>query len=122
MKENTNYRRIEKGSIIGWDFYYVIVSTHIKDNKLYFYCICDNANNIYSFTLDEILNTKDPHKWLILSPKMAMKIHSFGNQYYLNEEDQELYEKINRPIPAEVIAEVLCGQEDNRFNHWYGNE
>lgn len=121
MSKKASYRRIEKGSVIGHDWYYVVVSTHIQDGKMYLYCLCDNANNIYSFTIDEILTESTPHKWLVLSPRKAMNIHSYGLSG-LTEEDEELYRKINRTIPADVIAEVLCGQEDDRFDHWYCDE
>jgi hypothetical protein len=114
MTKKVNYRRIEKGTVLGDDWYYVVVSTHIQDNKLYLYCLCDNANNIYSFSMDEILNDN----WLILSVRQAMHIYSYGVSG-LTEEDEERYHKMNRKIPADVIAEVLSGQEDDRFDHWY---
>jgi hypothetical protein len=112
-----NYRRIEKGSVIGNDWYYVVVSTHAYDGKMYLYCLCDNANNIYSFTMDEVLG----EDWLILSPLKAMHIYSYSS-LDLTKKDEELFHKINREIPATVIAEVLSGQEDKRFDHWYGDE
>lgn len=114
-----DYRRIEKGSVIGevGEFFYVVVSTHVYDGEMWVYCLCDNANNIYSFTMGEILKGE----WLILSPKKAMHIYSYSS-LDLTKEDEELYHKIKRDIPATVIAEVLSGQEDNRFDHWYGDD
>jgi len=114
--EKCDYRRIEKGSVLGDDWFFVVVSTHLHDGELYVYCLCDNANNIYSFTLTEIIRDN----WLVLSPKKAMHIYSYGLSE-LTEEDENLFLKIDRKIPADVIAEVLSGQEDDRFNHWYEN-
>lgn len=117
MSQKASYRRIEKGSVIGQDMFYVIVSTHLHDGKFYLYCLCDNANNIYSFTIDEVLGDD----WLVLSPRKAMQIYSFGVSG-LTKKDEELWHKIKREIPADVIAEILSGQEDDRFNHWYGDD
>lgn len=115
MSKKVNYKRIEKGTVIGRDMFYVVVSTHIEDGKLHLYCLCDNANNIYSFSIDEIIN----EGWLVLSPRQAMAVYSYGSSSGLTEKDEELFHKIDRPIPADVIAEVLSGQEDDRFDHWY---
>jgi hypothetical protein len=43
-----NYRRIEKGTVIGWEVFYVVVNAIVHKGELYLNCICDNANNIYS--------------------------------------------------------------------------
>lgn len=117
MSEKANYKRIEKGSVIGREMFYVVVSTHVHSDKLFLYCLCDNANNIYSFEINEILN----EDWLVFSPKTAMGIYSYGHSGDLTEKDYDMFYKMDRPIPADVIAEVLSGQEDHRFDHWYND-
>lgn len=96
---------IEKGSIVlvnGWWFVVVM------QNGDQLFCICDNANNIYSHDIDE------PNK--VLSSNEAMRLHGWGN---LPDEDESVYDIIKeRPIPVDVIAEVLSGCHDDRFNHW----
>jgi hypothetical protein len=53
-------------------------------------------------------------------PHMAMEIHSYmTGTSELSEEDQKIFEHINRKIPVEVIAEVLSSHHDDRFEHWY---
>ncbi len=110
-----SYKKIEKGSVIGYDLFFVVVEAIIENNDLFISCICDNANNIYSFKIDNILKTDQPHKWIVLSPKKAVEVESWGGLMSLDEEDQVIFEKISRPIPLDVIAEVLAGKHDDRF-------
>lgn len=114
------YRKIQKGTVIGWDWFFVVVEAVIDKQglDLDLRCICDNANNIYSFGLSGILKETNPHKWLIIDPKTAIEIKASGSIYDLSEEDQKIYEEIGREIPDDVIAEVLVGYHDHRFSHW----
>ena len=93
---------VEKGSVVqhhGW--WFVVVEQH--GNILY--CICDNANNIYSHQIEECP--------FILNPYEAMRAHGWGDG------EEKLMDAIReREIPAEVIAEVLSGCHDKRFSHW----
>lgn len=106
--------KLEKGTVIGWNWYYVVVeSTPTGVN-----CICDNANNTYHFEFDEISNTEAPHPWIVIPPKKALLIHGWGRRDLLSEEEEIVFDKINRDIPVEVIASVLVGIHDDRFKDW----
>jgi hypothetical protein len=94
---------ITKGSVLfvrGW--WYVFVK-RIND---YYCCICDNANNIYSFPEDQIEFSATAHD--------AIKAQNWGFC-----DDDSLMDHIReRTVPIDVIAEVLAGCHDNRFDHW----
>jgi hypothetical protein len=111
-----NYHTIEKGTILGHHgLFYVVVSTVIADKKLYVNCICDNANNIYAFEISDLLAGKT----LILSPSTAVNVCT-GSVSELTESDEKLFEEFHgRSVPLDVMAEVLSGHHDKRFDHWY---
>lgn len=110
----TNYRKIQKGTLLGSNWFYVVVDTVIVNGELWLHCICDNANNIYSFSISEVLNTTDPRKWLVIDPYTA--IHKQGWDYQLIDDDEEIFKAMDREIPVDVIAEVLTGQHDDRWS------
>lgn len=98
---------ISKGAVImvaGW-WFIVVKAIITKDKSINFYCICDNANNIYSHSIKEID--------FFATPFQAVKAHSWdiGDQALLNL-------KAKREIPLDVIGEVLAGAHDDRFDHW----
>lgn len=92
--------RIQKGNCIlvdGW--WFVIVNIYYQGAKIYFNCICDNANNRYTHELHEISETFDTKDIGYKDPKS------------------------NRKLPYKVIAEVLAGQHDDRFDdYWNSSE
>lgn len=114
--DRTNYRSIAKGSIIFFESrFYVVVSYEKYKEVLYINCICDNANNQYSWTLKSIVCDPDH---LIINAFFAMQLHMFRSGYFLDEHDASLLESgkaLDRGIPVEVIAEVLAGCHDSRF-------
>ena len=110
-----SYKKLQKGSVIGYDWYYVVVDMQIHDGELYLGCICDNANNQYSFSIKEILETKEPHGWLVLSPLKAVEVASWDDIGSLDEDDQRIYNRLDRSIPLDIMAEVLAGKHDHRF-------
>lgn len=110
-----DYKKIQKGSVIGWDWFYVVVECVIVDKRLWVNCICDNANNVYSFSIDKILNTVEPHGWIVLSPEKAVEVASWDDLMSLEENDQAVLLKIGREIPLDIMAEVLSGKHDDRF-------
>jgi hypothetical protein len=93
--------KLEKGSLIfELGVWYVVVVTDSKNA----YCICDHANNIYSTPLKTVEFT--------CTAREAMYSHGWGIS------DHVLQEYIDkRPIPVDVIAEVLSGCHDDRFEH-----
>jgi hypothetical protein len=101
---------LKKGTIIGWDWWYVVIEIALSGQV---HCICDNANNIYSFSFKEILETKDPREWILLQPEEFNKKHRL-----LIHLDNEYYSLINRELPYDVIIEALHGKHDDRFLHW----
>lgn len=95
---------IEKGMIISDDScWYVVVKAKwdIEKKSLSFYCICDNANNIYNIHGSYI------HSY--------MTIREIGNLEW-KAPDRKIW--LDREIPHEIIVEVLSGKHDNRFDHW----
>lgn len=95
---------ISKGSIIHIDgMWFVIVEQRGED----LCCICDHANNIYSHRIKDCK--------YIASPYEAMRAHNWGDG-----PDALLELRMERSIPAEVIAEVLAGCHNDRFYHWRG--
>lgn len=103
-------KELSKGSIIFVDNWWFVV---VEQDENDLYCICDNANNIYSFKLEE--------PKFVATAKQAMTMRGWG--YAIHDADEEFNDKLielnsKRSIPAEVIAEVLAGCHDNRFDHW----
>ena len=100
------YKSITKGGIIfesAW--WYVIVNVKLShDGRVLIDCICDNANNIYCI---EIKNID-----FIATASEAMYAVNFSGCG--DEKIRTLHHK--RPIPVDVIAEVLSGIHDKRFS------
>lgn len=102
--------KLEKGMLISnglWWFILVEVWYSSNQKETHLHCICDNANNIYSFKPEEIEH--------YLSLK---EIYDVG--YGIKKDLPEHLS--NRKIPYNVITEVLSGGEDDRFSHWKGEE
>ena len=94
--------RIQKGMIISTDnFWYVVVNTKwdAEKKELLFECICDNANNRYSFSAPEV------HAY--------MTLEEIGQNDWVKPERKLLKD---RKIPHDVIVEVLSGKHDDRFD------
>jgi hypothetical protein len=104
--------KYEKGSVVWYQgIFYVVVSVVTKNIETYVNCVCDNANNIYAFKTTELRDS------VVLCVRDVVQYQSFGTA-----DDMELWDKlmnIGRPIPINVIAEVLVGLHDDRFDHWY---
>lgn len=87
-------KALTKGSVLlVAGILYVLVEVRAKGTEVYLYCICDHANNIFSWELREVD--------LIISAK-----------------DLSTTTFIERPCPWDVVCEVLLGEHDNRFRHW----
>ena len=98
--------RIEKGMLVSTDYiWYVVVEIINYNGKGMVRCICDNANNIYTWDFDQITHH--------LSLK-EIGSHGWAN---FNETKERLSKDLReRPIPFEVIVEVLSGKHDDRWN------
>lgn len=100
--------KVNKGSTIFYQaWWYVVVSVAMVDGKILFECICDNANNTYSWSPDKDM--------LILSPEQAMYLHSYRQEPLWFDEHSAAEDAKRREIPVDVIAEVLAGLHDHRF-------
>jgi hypothetical protein len=100
--------KLEKGMIVAVDgIWYVVVLVRFcsERKKTYLYCICDNANNIYDFSVQDV--------------DSYMTLKEIGKLGY-GEPDRDILR--NREIPYQVITEVLSGIHDDRFNHWFDKE
>ena len=93
-------KEIIKGSILFIDGWWFVV---VKQKGESLYCICDNANNRYFMEAEDAK--------LILSPREAMRLESWGSGT-----NEAIEARNKREIPVEVIAEVLSGCHDDRFN------
>ena len=96
---------LEKGMLISKDgWWYVVVKIRYdqKYKQIWVYCICDNANNVYSIEPNSIKN------YLTLK-----EIGNLGfDESPLNRLPKDLKE---RNIPYDVILEVLTGVHDHRI-------
>lgn len=102
---------LEKGMLLGHDaWWYVLVKAVFENGKTHLYCICDNANNIYSFTPD-VVDT-------FLTPNEVGNANWSWPEDFNDEEDDKVATYRARSIPYDVVAEVLIGRHDDRFNHW----
>lgn len=99
--------KLEKGMIVSADTCWYVVVEVVFDamsKKTLLHCICDNANNTYTWTPESI------HSYMSLE-----EIRNLG--YVRPEREFPSYLK-ERTIPYDVITEVLLGREDNRFDHY----
>ena len=100
---------VKKGSLVHVDGWWFVVVCQHGDRLC---CICDNATNVYSWKIEDCKE--------ILTPYEAMRLHGWGDIFRENDEDcgDRLNDlKRERSIPTDVIAEVLAGCHDDRFNH-----
>lgn len=98
--------KLEKGGIILVDgIWYVIVGIYLKGGEIDIDCLCDHANNIHSWRVNDIEYVASLKEIYDLS-------YSRGNDNFFNH-------VAARSIPFEVIASVLSGHEDHRFGHWH---
>lgn len=104
--------QFKKGTVIGWDWFFVVVEV-TYDGQLN--CICDNANNIYSYSINEVLTGTDPHEWVVIQPEETSMFENYDLPEGFREEFKHLVE---RGLPYEVMVEVMSGQHDKRFKHW----
>lgn len=94
---------IKKGSIAWIDGWWFVVVAAKGDT---IYSICDNANNRYVNTLDEAK--------YIAAPYEAMRAANW------REGEDELLDLVRgRSVPSDVIAEVLSGCHDDRFDDYF---
>jgi len=93
---------LEKGMIISTDnWWYVVVNVFYEDGKTYLNCICDNANNVYTWDASAV------HTYMTLKEIANKPWDGF---------DRIISDDLrNRPIPYMVIVEVLAGRHDKRF-------
>jgi hypothetical protein len=104
-----NLARLQKGMLVSADnWWYIVVDIvyNYNDQRVSFLCICDNANNRYTF--DE----KD-----IIAHLTLTELHMAANGYWPNRDFPNGLK--TRDIPLSVVAEVLCGREDDRFSDYF---
>jgi len=97
--------KLEKGMLVSLDgIWYVVVLVRYDSvrGETILYCICDNANNTYSWSVNKI--------------DSYLTLKEIGNLGYGEPERGVL---CDREIPYDVITEVLAGRHDNRFDHWF---
>lgn len=102
--------KLEKGGLILVSgIWHVIVAIRLnKDKKLSIDCICDHANNIYSWEAKDI--------------DLSLTLKEIAKLAY-NQPNEKVSEAVRkRDIPYDVIVEVISGREDCRFDHWYEDE
>lgn len=110
MKSLYKDPKIKKGTIIGRNWFFIVINATPSGVE----CLCDNANNIYSFTWDHLITSKEPNEWVIINLEDQVN-HDF--LWGLDDKYDHLKE---RSIPFEVAAEVMSGLQDSRCDHWHG--
>lgn len=105
--------KLQKGMIVspGSIEWYIVseITFDVKTKKTNLYCICDCANNIYSWEADSVQH--------YLS---TQEIARFGwDSWPKREFPKHLKE---RGIPHDVISETLLGKHSDRFDHWGAND
>lgn len=99
---------LEKGMLVSpGDWWFVVVSVVYTNGKVSLCCLCDNANNRYSFLPEEIKN--------YLSIKEISRLGRGWPEREIKSRSQSL---ADRSVPYDVITEVLTGGEDDRFSDW----
>lgn len=87
----------------GGGRWYVVVRMRKDGSEAY--CICDNANNRYNHSVKDIKYAASPYE--------AMRLVGWGIG------DEKLKDLVDdRAIPVDIIAEVLAGCHDDRFDDW----
>lgn len=107
---------LQKGSVLtleGW-FYVVIRVAFLPTIKQFkIQCICDNANNRYSFSIDELISQPN---FILMSAKTAVHYSEWGAPAEMSNEQLSFLKNLEREIPLNVIAEALSGIHDHRFD------
>lgn len=95
---------LEKGMLlsVASGEWYIFISAQVTKDLVYLNCICDHANNVFSFEPDEIVD--------YLSLREISDIEWAG----LPGRIRKIMQK--RPIPHDVIVEALAGRHDRRFD------
>ena len=103
--------KLEKGMLItpGSIEWYVVFEVVFYKNKTYLHCICDHANNIYSFEPNDII------AYLSIDEITNFNYDGFPNRKFSNDQ-------YKRDIPYDVIHEAILGTQKNRFSHWTKGE
>jgi hypothetical protein len=95
----------QKGDVIlvGVTFY-VVIGTRGE----YIDCICDSANNRYSWEKADIR--------VHITALQAVEAATYGTPSEINEDDSKMLHSTDREIPVLVIAQALVGLHDGRFD------
>lgn len=90
---------MKKGDLVSvWGWFLVVVE-EVNGN---IHCICDNANNIYSFKKEEV--------------DYAFSLKDVVETEWCGHDSEDLCKLIkSRSIPWSVMVEVLSGKHDHRF-------
>lgn len=93
--------KISKGMLVGdQGWWFVVVNAVWDESKLWLQCICDNANNVYSF---------EPHEVDVM-----VSLEALGNNGWEMVQVPEAYR--DREFPYGVVTEVLSGRHDDRWD------
>lgn len=95
--------KYEKGSCVFIDGWWFVV---VYDDGHHIRCICDNANNSYTWNHNDVIFS--------LNTKESVLLGSGGvyNGYLPKQQIPD------RKIPVDVIAEVLVGLHDHRWENF----
>jgi hypothetical protein len=98
---------LERGSIVMvWGIWHVVIEVVLEeDGRVLLNCVCDHANNRFTFGVNEVD---------VLIDKRGLLAINYGNLR------DDLQKAVNeRPIPYDVICEVLCGSQDDHFEDYW---
>lgn len=89
-------KELKPGSLIGCIGWWFVVVRVVGSS---IFCVCDNANNSYSWVTEEV--------------DCTLSLQEVGRWGWEAKELPEPY--ASRPFPYDVIVEVLTGNHDDRW-------
>lgn len=94
--------RLHKGACVSVDgWWYVVVHVIVHERRTMVQCICDNANNIYTWDVRELT-------YVLSGERLRQAL--FG---YLPDDIPD--DLRTRGVPRDVIAETMIGMHDDRW-------
>ena len=97
--------KLEKGMVAyHCGIFHVVVEVMLTGDGVELFCICDHANNIFSFNVSDFADRANSR---LIERTDITALEATGAAADLG-----------REIPWDVIGEVLLGRHDHRFDHW----
>lgn len=99
--------KLERGMLISTDnVWYVVVNVRYSLGKVWLECICDNANNRYTWEPQDVT--------------CYLSLDEIRNRGYMGWEARDYIHKdvADREIPDGLILDILLGKQNDRFDDY----